>query len=106
MPLGKQGLSAGFPAQAAVGFEPTNNGFAIRPPSDVTASPDNDLRETTESCCTKSSANSGDSQAESYPADRDLATINAVWPELAQADKVAIMAMIRAAATRTSDGER
>ena len=81
-------------AQAAMGFEPMNNGFASRPADSVTT-------ETADTCdgpreCLASCL------ADSLKSDPDLASVVASWRTLPHAVRAGILAMVRAAAQELS----
>jgi len=75
------------------GLEPPTRGFSVRLPESVTPCSDNDLRKSADSCCTKSSAESGNSQA----ADPDLDAVIAAWATLPEAVRARIVGLVEGA---------
>ena len=71
-----------------MGFEPTNDGFAIRSPDSVSHS-------ATSSCEHNAEALTGP-LAETIRNDADLRAVVDAWPTLPDAVKVGILAMVRA----------
>ncbi len=88
-PAGRQPSSPTAPEQAEMGFEPMNNGFAIRPSGSVT----NQETETCETSTNHLGALLGALRAESP----DLATVVEAWPKLPETVRAGILAMINAA---------
>lgn len=99
--LQNKGFSAENTALGRGGVEPPTHGFSVRVRDSITSCNSNNLQEDADSCCTKSSADSGESHPENLQRDAELdaliASLKAAWPKWNDRTKGRIIGLVEGA---------